>query len=331
MAALSDDDVERLARSTWVGINLVNLRDHIAPTRALADIVVVKGPDHSIVEVREHAGMPTDHDTQLVDQLEQVWGSMTELGAQLDEGEWKRATEVPGWSVQDNLTHISSIEARLLGRPEPDHELPDEIPHVKNDFGRSNELYVDSRRTLTGAEAFAEFRRDHRGAHHPAPRAYGADDFDAETWTPVGPGTVRDLLPFRVFDSWVHEQDMRRAVARPGDLDTPVAGVALERIVASMPFVVGKKAGAPEGSTVVFDLGAPLARTVAIGVEGGRAKLLDAAPARPTVTLSTDTETFARLACGRIDPTAALDAGAVRIEGDADLGRRVIESMNFLF
>ena len=58
MAALSDDDVERLARSTWVGINLVNLRDHIAPTRALADIVVVKGPDHSIVEVREHAGMP---------------------------------------------------------------------------------------------------------------------------------------------------------------------------------------------------------------------------------------------------------------------------------
>ena len=54
MAALSDDDVERLARSTWVGINLINLRDHIAPTRALADIVVVKGPDHSIVEVREH-------------------------------------------------------------------------------------------------------------------------------------------------------------------------------------------------------------------------------------------------------------------------------------
>ena len=65
---------------------------------------------------------------------------------------------------------------------------------------------------------------------------------------------------------------------------------------ASMPFVVGKKAGAPEGSTVVFDLGAPAwPRTVAIGVEGGRAKLLDAAPAHQTVTLSTDTETFARL------------------------------------
>jgi len=330
MAALSDDDVERLAHSTWVGINLVNLRDHIAPTRALADIVVVKGPDHGIVDVREAAGMPTDHDTELVDLLEHVWGSMAELGPQLDEAEWKRATEVPGWSVQDNLTHISSIEARLLGRPDPDHELPDELPHVKNDFGRSNELYVDSRRTLSGADAFAEFR-EITAERIAQLRAYGHDDFGAETWTPVGPGTVRDLLPFRVFDSWVHEQDMRRAVARPGDLDTPVARVALERIVSSMPFVVGKKAGAPDGSTVVFDLTGPLARTVAIGVDDGRAKLLDASPAQPTVTLSTDTETFARLGCGRVDPGEALGAGAVRIDGDAALGRRVVESMNFLF
>lgn len=49
-------DVEDLARQTWHSVNLVNLRDHIAPTRALADCVVVKGPDHAVtaVEVREH-------------------------------------------------------------------------------------------------------------------------------------------------------------------------------------------------------------------------------------------------------------------------------------
>lgn len=54
-AELDDEAIEALARSTWAGINLPNLREHIAPTVALADIVVVKGPGHVITEVREHA------------------------------------------------------------------------------------------------------------------------------------------------------------------------------------------------------------------------------------------------------------------------------------
>lgn len=56
--AMTPDEVEAIALSTWRGINLVNLRDHILPTRDLADVVVRKGPDHQVVdiEVREHVG-----------------------------------------------------------------------------------------------------------------------------------------------------------------------------------------------------------------------------------------------------------------------------------
>ena len=54
-ADLDDAAVESLARSTWTHMNLPNLREHIAPTQSLADIVVVKGPGHVITEVREHA------------------------------------------------------------------------------------------------------------------------------------------------------------------------------------------------------------------------------------------------------------------------------------
>jgi type I pantothenate kinase len=42
---------EALARAVWLGINLPNLRENIAPVRALADVVVVKGPDHALVQV----------------------------------------------------------------------------------------------------------------------------------------------------------------------------------------------------------------------------------------------------------------------------------------
>lgn len=275
--------------------------------------------------------MPSDRmsDRELVERLTEVWSSMTELGAGLDEDQWKRPTEVPGWSVQDNLTHITALEWMLLGRPAPDHAIPDVLAHVKNDVGRSNEVFVDSRRSLTGAEALDEFR-EATGARLAQLASFGPDDFGADSFTPMGPGTVRDLLPFRIFDSWVHEQDMRRAAGVPGHLDGPVVDAAFDRMRTSMPFVVGKKAGAPDGSTVVFELGAPIARTFAIGVDG-RATLLDAVPDAPTATIVTDGETFTRLACGRMEAGDAFAAGHLKVTGDEALGRRVAESLNFLF
>jgi type I pantothenate kinase len=44
---------EALARAVWAGINLPNLIGHISPVRAHADLVVVKGADHEILEIEE--------------------------------------------------------------------------------------------------------------------------------------------------------------------------------------------------------------------------------------------------------------------------------------
>jgi len=193
-----------------------------------------------------------------------------------------------------------------------------------------NERFVDARRGWTGADALAEFV-EVTHARVAQLRSYSVEDFAADSWTPMGPGTVHDLLPFRVFDSWVHEQDMRRAVGQPGGLGGGAAEASMERITGTAGYVIGKKAAAPEGTTVVIELEAPLAQTMAIGVEGGRARTLDAVPDAPTVRLVTDGETYARLACGRGDPAAARAAGSVRIEGDEELGARIVDELNFLF
>jgi hypothetical protein len=142
---------------------------------------------------------------------------------------------------------------------------------------------------------------------------------------------VRDLIPFRIFDSWVHEQDMRRAVQRPGDLDSRAARLAQGMIADAMPFVVGKKVAPPEGSAIVFSVTGALPREFAIVMDGRRAKLLDAVPAQPTVRLTMDSVCFERVACGRVDPKLALDAGEVRVDGDVDLGRRIVAEMNYMF
>jgi uncharacterized protein (TIGR03083 family) len=200
---------------------------------------------------------------------------------------------------------------------------------VKNDVGAGNEIWVDWYRSRSGADVLADFRAVtvERMAILRAPD----HDFGADTWTPIGPGTVRDLLPFRVFDSWVHEQDVRRALRRPGNDDSTAASASLDRIESIVPMVVGKKVGPPDGTIVAFTVTGPVGRAFAIEVAGGRAGFLDSVPAAPTVHLEMDTDTFVRLASGRGDPESILASGAVALEGDSVLGRAVAENMNFLF
>ncbi|MEA3076355.1 MAG: type pantothenate kinase [Actinomycetota bacterium] len=45
---LSPGEQARMASSVWSAINLVNLREHIAPTKAAAHVVVAKAGDHSL-------------------------------------------------------------------------------------------------------------------------------------------------------------------------------------------------------------------------------------------------------------------------------------------
>jgi type I pantothenate kinase len=49
--SLDRDQAAGMARTVWTGVNLPNLRQHISGARALADIVVRKGPDHGILSV----------------------------------------------------------------------------------------------------------------------------------------------------------------------------------------------------------------------------------------------------------------------------------------
>ena len=267
-------------------------------------------------------------DQEIVDKLERVWGSMAALCAPLSERDWKLPTDCPKWSVQDHVSHVVGTESRLAGRPVPDH-TPQEMGHVHNDIGRGNEIWVDFLRSRTGEQVLAAFS-EVTAARLQRLRGMSADDFSEPTQTPVGPGTVRDFMVIRIFDCWVHEQDIRRAVGRPGHMEGPVVIHSMDRMVRAMPFVVGKKAAAPDGSAVVFDISGPAGRTVAIGVQGGRAASLESTPAAADVRLTMDVETFTCLGNGRWEASHALGRDKVGIDGNRELGERVVAGMNFM-
>ena len=256
-----------------------------------------------------------------IDHLELTWRSILDLCDGLTEPEWKRPTGCPGWTVQDNVAHLVDYEATALGRPRPDHTAPD-VAHTKNALGQANEIGVDHRRRWTGQEVLDELR-EVTAERLVRLRALTAEDLAEEVATPAGPGTLADMLTLRVMDTWSHEQDIRRALGRAGHEDGPAAQEAVSHLCRSLPFVVGKRAGAPDGATVVVEVG-DLHR-VMIEVVDGRARAAAEVPPAPTVTLAMPVATFAALVGGRSDAP-----DDVVITGDQVLGRAIVEGLGFM-
>jgi len=262
----------------------------------------------------------------IIDALATVWSSIDELADGFTEAEWKTPSDLPGWTVQDNLSHILGTERMLLGDPPPTADISG-LAHVKTPFGEMMEVPVQARRHLPGAEVLAEYRHviERRLAQL---RAMSPDEFEKIGWSPVGDVPYRQFMYVRCFDSWMHEQDMRRAVERPGHLEGPVVDVALTRFDAALPVIVGKRAAAPEGATVVFSITGPTSLERAYVIEG-RARALDDAPADPTVRLHLPFETFVALGGGRWDRARAVAEGGVIVEGDEGLANAVLDHLGF--
>lgn len=258
----------------------------------------------------------------LVEQLATTWTSVLDLCADLGEDEWKRPTGCPGWTVQDNVSHLVDYESFALGRPRPEHQVA-EVPHARNDMGAVNEIGVDARRARTGAEVLEELR-EVTAERLRRLESLTEADLDRSTDTPIGPGTVRDLLTLRVMDTWSHEQDIRRALGRPGHTRGEAADTAIAYLLRFVPFAVAKLAGAPDGTTVVVHV--EDRPPVAVGVQGRRGRTLDAVPDDPTIVLRTDVTQLQALTCGRSDA----DPAAVELAGDTALGRRIVEHLGFM-
>jgi len=261
--------------------------------------------------------------------LSACWASISELGASIETAEWDLPTDCPGWSVRDNVSHLIAIERRLLGLP-ADPPLSEYPAYVKNEIGRFNEDAIALRRPRSGADVLAEFD-DVVAQRERALAAMTTEDFDKAGWSPIGDVPYRRFMIVRLFDCWVHEQDIRRAVNRPGHLTGPVVDQAMAMHRDSLGFVVGKRAGAPDGSVVAFSVTGPTIAHYIVEVSDRRAKVVDNPTASPTATLTVDTEAFNALLSGRWTADDALARGRLKLDGDTTLATTVAGAMGYVF
>ena len=91
-------------------------------------------------------------------------------------------------------------------------------------------------------------------------------------------GQLRSFMAIRVFDFWVHERDITTPLGLPTDDGDARAEMALAEVERSLGYIVGKKAGFPDGSSIVFHLTGPLRRDLHVTVDGrARSSSLSAA------------------------------------------------------
>jgi uncharacterized protein (TIGR03083 family) len=257
-----------------------------------------------------------------------TWDSLDQLMSGLSEQQWQASTPLPGWCVHNVVAHIVGTESMLQGLNAPDVDIDaSTLDHVRNDVGAANERWVRHLNAESGPQLLERFRSitaDRRKRLTDT----SVDDWNAPTPTPVGLESFGRFMRVRLFDCWMHEQDIRDGVGLPSseaELSGPAARLSLDEVAATMGYVVGKLGKAPGGSRVAIELTGPQARTIRVAVDGRAQVVDDFGGLDPTSTIRLDGLLFTRLAGGRTDDTAGVELG-----GDTAVAARIVEHVNFV-
>ncbi|QWC86207.1 maleylpyruvate isomerase N-terminal domain-containing protein [Nocardioidaceae bacterium] len=256
-----------------------------------------------------------------IDAWAEACASFLALGRALSEDDWSVPTDLPGWTVADVFGHTAHLEAVMTGTAHDEVDLPDS-PHVRGPVNAWIEQGVHARRGRAALEVLEELqaavtaRAEHLRAHPPTDGSARADgglgDWDWNT-----------LLSNRVVDVWMHEQDVRRAVGRPGGFEGAASAHVVRSFLGALPFVLGKRVGLGSDQSVLLTLtDADMSLAYAMRPEG-RVGLTDDLPDEPTVGLAMSTETFTVLAGGRQEPGVR----EIAVTGDRDLADRVLPAL----
>ncbi len=271
--------------------------------------------------------MPTFLDkSATVALLHRVFAALGDLCRGLTDEQWATPTCLPGWTVQDVLSHVVGVESGLLGEPMPEVDVS-HLTHLRNPIAEANEHWVERLRGSSGVEVLERFA-EVTGRRLALLDALSQEEFDAPSWTPAGRDeTYGRFMRIRHYDTYLHEHDIRAALGLPPREDPDEVASALDEVATGLGYIVGRRAALPDGTRVRLELTGPGARTFLVAVDG-RAAVVESLAGPPTVGLTLPTSLFLRLTGGRADPGVDPDREVV-VTGDDELGRRLVAHLAF--
>jgi uncharacterized protein (TIGR03083 family) len=261
--------------------------------------------------------------------------AVVDLGRTCSDADFARPTANRGWTVKDQISHIVGLESWLhadeLRVPVPDRE------QARGEAGRAVERAVEQRRQMVGSKVVNELET----IATQRIQQLSAPDLSPETvirgvW---GPAPARESLRTRILDIWTHEQDIRQALGRPGDLDSGAAAVFCDVLFEALPGLVTDRAAVAPGNVVIVDMTGPVVGRAGVRVETGAdgrphgiplftgvAHEAAAGGEEVTTSITLSTDALTRRAAGR----GTLEDIHYSVHGDEQVARQVLEHLVFV-
>ncbi|MET9239855.1 maleylpyruvate isomerase family mycothiol-dependent enzyme [Nonomuraea sp. NPDC003709] len=224
--------------------------------------------------------------------------AMLDLLRALDPADWARPTICPGWDVHDVVGHVLNDYMRRLSGSRDGHggavfaddeTLPAYLARTNDEFVRaarqlSPQLLIDLLEHL-GPQLDALWAARDLQAPADLNVSWAATDLDSPAWLDIG----REYTEF-----WVHQQQVRDAVSRPGATQPDLMAPVLDLFACALPHTL-RTYERPEGTAAHLEVLGPAGGQWSVARRGGRWQPVMTGD-RPAARVSMDQDTFWRLA-----------------------------------
>src|SRR5215213_8131587 len=173
--------------------------------------------------------------------------ALLDLLADLTPEEWGRPTICPGWSVQDIAAHLLADDVGRLSRGRDDHDNPgfaagldiSTLPGLIAAIDRQNALWVEAMRRVSPQVLIDLLRL----IGEQTASYFTTLDLEAiggpVDWVGPEPAPVWLDLAREYTERWVHQQQIRDAVGRPGLQEPEWFAPVLATFVQGLPRALG--------------------------------------------------------------------------------------------
>ncbi|GAB5897228.1 maleylpyruvate isomerase N-terminal domain-containing protein [Mycolicibacterium mageritense] len=243
---------------------------------------------------------------------------LLDLLASLDTAEWTKPTVCPGWAVRDITAHILNDYVRRLsglrdGHPGAvfanDETLPRYLARTNDEFVRA--MRQCSPNTMIDLLTHLGPQLDDAWA---AVDPAGPAHLDV-SWAGAGPSPAWLDIAREYTEHWVHQQQIRDAVSRPGADDVTLLHPVIVTFMHAVPHAL-RNQSRPPGTAVRFEVTGPAGGTWDVVSDGAGWDLTAPSATAPVATVRLDQNTLWRLASRGI----TVEQGRRRAELDGDRG-----------
>lgn len=252
----------------------------------------------------------------------------------LTDDDWNAPTICPGWSVKDIALHLLGDDIGRISRGRDAFRGAAFVPKGNRDFESEllefinyrNELWVEAARRISPRLLcdLLRFMGDETQRYFESLDLFAIGE--PVSWAGLAPAPVWLDIAREYTERWLHHQQIRDALGRPGLTEPRLFAPVLDTFVRALPHTF-RDVQAPVGTHVRFTITGDAGGVWSL-VQEGRWALFRDVSAVPQSTVTMDADTAWRLFTKGIFREVALER--TKIAGDRSLGLKVLDTVSII-